>query len=159
LSIGIVELNERVKGINKNALLIEAVEINKEKLIKLNQQQLLQGLDATGKKIQPKYVKNAKGNISRYAIKKNQQNSAPGLETPDLNLTGFLFSEMDIAIGVPNDKEYTITSFASYAKYLFKNSGFQNYGDVFNLMSDSQKKAIILVTNTFNKLWKQKVFG
>ena len=119
--------------------------INKEALIKLNQQQLLQGLDTKGQKLSPKY------SSLKYATKKAAQNPAPGLFNPDLNLSGLMFKEMDLKI---SGSEYDIDSNVSYIEYLTK------YKDKFGLTPENEREeARILVTNTFIFLWKQKVFG
>jgi len=154
MALTILEINKRIRSIDIEALMIKAVEINKDAIIKLNKGQLLKGLNAKGQKITPKYKRDKDGNISKYAIKKNIQNAAPGLETPDLFLSGLMFSEMDLITGIPSDKEYSITSFVEYLKFLIP-----KYGDVFNLTKESLKEAKILVTNTYKVLWKQRVFG
>ena len=126
----------------------QAVEMNEKQILALNKKQLLQGIDSTGAKIKPKYKKDKKGDVSRYARKKAKMNPVPGLETPDLRLSGEMYREMDLVVGIPNDREYTITSYVDYLKYLIP-----KYGDVFNLTKENTDKLMEKITNDFLKLW------
>ena len=129
----------------------QAVEMNEKQILALNKKQLLQGIDATGAKIKPKYKRDKKGDVSRYAHKKAQMNPTPGLETPDLRFSGEMYREMDLVAGIPNDKEYTITSYVDYLKYLIP-----KYGDVFNLTKENVEKLKKKITNDYLKLWAKK---
>ena len=147
----ILELNKRIKSIDKLLLMQQTIEMNEKEIIDLNRQQLSKGIDATGGKIKPKYKRDKKGDVSRYARKKAQMNPTPGLETPDLKLSENLYSEMDLVVGIPNDKAYSITSYVDYLKYLIP-----KYGDVFNLTKENVEKLKKKITNDYLKLWVKK---
>src|SRR5579862_6482787 len=67
------------------AIVQEALEEKKQEYIRLNLEQLYEGLGSDGQKLTPKYRSN------KYARVKNEMNPAPGLGTPDFYVTGQLY--------------------------------------------------------------------
>lgn len=94
--------------IDPYVILAELVIKHSTKILEAQKEQLKSGRNADGKKITPKYASKS------YGLAKNKMNSLPGLGTPDLFLTGELYRRLDLIVGVPNDKEYTIFSDVDY---------------------------------------------
>jgi len=102
------QLHKKVKAIDLDVLKSQAFDTVKPKIIKLNQQQLLFGLNGRGQSITPSY------SSIFTARAKHKQNSKPGLWTPDLFKSGDMFSEMEVVQGIPNDKSYVLISNVPY---------------------------------------------
>ena len=98
--------------INVELLAVQAIEENESDIVERNQEQLSRGTDNSGKKIKPKYKSKA------YSKRKNKLNSAAGFGTPDLKVTGDLYSEIGITIeGQGMDTDVITTSFNEKMKY------------------------------------------
>ena len=80
------EILEELEQLDIDALVRESVEEVSTEYIKKNLDQLYEGLNSEGQKILPRYRSN------KYARVKNEMNSAPGLGTPDLFLTGAFYA-------------------------------------------------------------------
>jgi hypothetical protein len=83
--------NKYMAAIN-GSLLSDAIMATDIELIDVNQGNLMEGMNALGLKIEPKY-KNPK-----YALKKEQKNSFPGYGTPDLYVTGSFHEKIELFI-------------------------------------------------------------
>jgi len=104
----IFEIAGKMERINLNILAAQAIEENEDDINKRNREQLEKGTDRNGKKIKPKYKSKS------YAKRKNKMNSAAGLGTPDLKVTGQLHDEIGVIVeGV----DVFVTSFDEKMKY------------------------------------------
>lgn len=78
----------------------KSINDNKKDIIQAQQDQLSAGIRGDGKKIKPDY--------SPSTAKKK------GFKTPNLFDTGDMYKGLDITVGIPNDKSYSITSDVDY---------------------------------------------
>jgi hypothetical protein len=140
----IVKQYKNLKKINAIKLLHKSIDNNKKAIADGQREQLKFGLDSEGKKIKPDYHDDV------YADKKSNMNSLPGFGTPDLNLTGEMYKNIDVLAGVPNDKEYTIFSDVEYFPFLN-----ERYDTAFGLSKKNIKNNIPQVNNDFLKMFHQ----
>jgi hypothetical protein len=89
--------------------------------------QLEKGEQSTGEKITPTY------GSGYYAGIKNAMNPKPGYGTPDIKLTGALYSEIDISV---DEENYNIFSKVPYAT----SPSILKYGDNLLRLSDQSKE-------------------
>ena len=119
---------------------IEVIIDDNKELIKLNQEQLKdEHKTALDQPITPQYSKN-------YADFK-------GFKTPDLYLTGDMFSEM--SIGTTKNNQYYIDSSVDYTKKLKE----QYTEKIFGIAPSKQSKAKDITTKELSKAYKQAVFS
>lgn len=123
------EAYRREKAIDLDLLQVEALELVSPKIVNLIQDQLLKGQTSKGSLIIPSYASKS------YSLRKYKQNKKPGLWTPDLFKEGNMFREMDVVIGIPNDKEYSIISYVPYFNKLQK-----KYKKAFGLQEQNDSK-------------------
>jgi hypothetical protein len=109
-----------MKKIKLSDIAAPAIEKNKKKILDAQREQLSEGKRGDGKNITPIYS-------DAYAKKK-------GFKTPDLKLSGDMYKQMDIIVGVPNDSEYTIFSDVEYFPKLN-----ERYDKAFELNKPSKK--------------------
>lgn len=76
------DLRDGIRKVNFNSMVVNAADKTKDKLVQFNREQLLQGRDSRGLLLSPEYAS------FNYALRKYQQNAAPGFGNPDLYLTG-----------------------------------------------------------------------
>lgn len=123
------EVYERIQAIDLDVLQAEALESVSDKALMFQKQQLLRGETSKKGRIIPSYAS------LPFAKQKHKQNSAPGLWTPDLFKSGDMFNELDLVIGIPNDKSYSFISYVPYFNKLLK-----KYKFAFGLQKDSIEK-------------------
>jgi hypothetical protein len=113
-----LDLLERLNRIDPNEVAAQAIESTKPELVNLQEDQMMQGLNAKGEKI-GRYRSQA------YARRKNQMNPLPGFGVPDLRLTGSFHRGLGAIV---QENSTTLTSDDSKADALAK-----KYGDIFGL--------------------------
>lgn len=131
----IFQLDKKFQAIDIDMEMAEVLESESDTILNLNKEQLKSGLNSKAKKITPKYKS------PYYSRKKNRMNPTAGYGTPDIELSGELKKEMDLVVGVPNDKSYSIVSYVNYAKYIVA-----AYEYIFGLTPRNTEK--VRVTNT-----------
>lgn len=125
----IAEMNRRLQRVNLRRELPVIVEDNADVIAETVRGQLRRGEDGTGNKITPDYLSD------QYAKLKNQLNAAPGLFTPDLNLTGSHYAGISLESVTP--KLFTIGSTDS------KSAALQaKYGPIYALSPKSWEALI-----------------
>lgn len=102
------EMWQALEELNLKEVVLEAIEDHKEEYVKLNLEQLYQGLNPEGEKITPEYVEGP------YRRKKARMNAGPGEGTPDFFLSGEMYEQT--AAQMDND-DITIGSEVEYAQY------------------------------------------
>lgn len=80
--MGFIDIQKRIKSLNKESLLKNAINEHTGEAIELNKDQLLHGIGEDGRKLTPQYSN------PLYAAKKASQNPLPGFGVPDLILSG-----------------------------------------------------------------------
>lgn len=80
--MGFIDIQKRIKSLDKAAMIKKAVNANSDEAISLNKEQLKHGIGIDGAKLTPEYSN------PLYAAKKNAQNPKAGFGTPDLLLKG-----------------------------------------------------------------------
>jgi hypothetical protein len=116
----IVKQARNISKLSLSTITEKSINDNKNDIIKAQQEQLSTGTRGDGKKIKPDYSPNT-------AAKK-------GFKTPNLFDTGDMYKGLDIIVGVPNDKEYTMFSDVDYFPKLN-----ETYDKAFELFKPSQK--------------------
>jgi hypothetical protein len=127
------EFNNKLHNLDVDLLKLEVLDEESNTILALNKEQMSRGENYKGQKITPKYKS------PYYARKKNRLNPAPGLGTPDIEVSTNLKDEMDIV--TPTKKIYNIVSFVGYVKYVIP-----RYDGVFGLQQKNLNK--VQVTNT-----------
>ena len=89
----ISSLSEKFNSLNTDKIIDESINETKDEFKAINKQQLKSGFTNTGGKVAPKY------RSKKYASAKNQMNSLPGLDNPDLYLTGAFYEGIDVEVG------------------------------------------------------------
>ena len=102
------DMLDALEALNLKEVVLEAIEDHKEEYVKLNLQQLYDGLNPEGEKITPEYVQGP------YRRKKARMNSAPGEGTPDFFLDGNMYDETHAEV---DEEEIEIKSDVEYAQY------------------------------------------
>ena len=102
------EMWTALEELNLKEVVLEAIEDHKEDYVKLNLEQLYQGLNPEGEKITPEYVEGP------YRRKKARMNSAPGEGTPDFFLSGEMYEETHADV---DGEDIEIKSDVNYAQY------------------------------------------
>lgn len=116
----IVNQYRNINKINIAAIVEKSINDNKNDIIKAQQEQLKTGTRGDGKKITPKYSKSTE--------------KRKGFKTPNLFDTGDMYAGMDLIVGVPNDKEYSIFSDVDYFPKLN-----EKYDKAFDLFKADKK--------------------
>jgi hypothetical protein len=124
------------KKLNIDVILANNIDKHKKIIIDQQKEQLKFGQGSDGKKITPEYASD------NYAFDKNQQNSLAGFGTPDLNLSGDMYSGLDLLVGIPNDESYSIFSDVTYFNDLQ-----DKYKTAFDLSSKSLKVVRPVINN------------
>ena len=136
----LIQMSQRVKGINLQKIYEETIVQEEETILNLNREQLLEGKTNKGQKIKPKYKS------LPYANKKKKLNPKAGFKTPDLKLSGGLHSKLELK---NKSGVFTFDTDVPYKKYVIP-----KYDDVLGLSLDSQK---IFVNNEFIKEYNEKI--
>jgi hypothetical protein len=102
------DMIDALEQLNLKEIVLEAIEDHKEEYVKLNLEQLYQGLNPEGEKITPEYVEGP------YRRKKARMNSQPGEGTPDFFLSGSMYEETHAEV---DEEEIEIKSDVPYAEY------------------------------------------
>lgn len=89
----IAALKRGLAKVDLPRLIVSSIESTADEYIALNQGQLKRGLDKDGDEITPGYK------LIEYAIRKHEQNAAPGFGVPDLFLTGAFYRAFTIRVG------------------------------------------------------------
>ena len=93
-----------MSNLNIAELMRSTIDDNKKKILDAQREQLSEKKRGDRRLIIPKYTR-------AYADKK-------GFKNPDLKASGDLYANLDLQIGVPNDKEYSIYSDVDYFAYV-----------------------------------------
>lgn len=94
-----------------------------DEIVRLNtQEQLLEGVDSTGKKITPKYKRR------RYAVAKNRINPKAGLGTPDFKVKGDFYKGFYVKPIKDNKASFEIDSSDFKTEFIVKRSGKEVFG-------------------------------
>lgn len=100
----LAEIWDSLESLDLREVVADAIEEQKQQYVKMNLEQLYQGLNPDGGKIEPKY------RSRKYASAKADMNPAPGEGTPDFYLTGSLYEQTEaevqgdeLVIGSPVD--------------------------------------------------------
>lgn len=80
--MGFIDIQKRIKSINKGSLLKNAIQVHKDEAVEMNVDQLRRGIGIDGNKLTPEYTS------PLYAAEKAAQNPLPGFGVPDLILRG-----------------------------------------------------------------------
>jgi hypothetical protein len=102
------DMLDALEELNLKEVVLEAIEDHKEDYVKLNLEQLYQGLNPQGEKITPEYVEGP------YRRKKARMNSAPGEGTPDFKLSGDSYDETHAEV---DEDEIEIKTDTEYFQY------------------------------------------
>lgn len=89
----IKDLKRGLAKIDLPRIIVSSIESTADEYIALNHTRLKKGLDKDGDEITPGYK------ILEYAIRKHDQNAAPGFGVPDLFLTGAFYRAFTIKVG------------------------------------------------------------
>lgn len=81
-----------LEALNLGEIVEDAIQEKKQNYLKVNLDQLYEGLNSDGQKIQPKY------RSQKYAKAKAEMNPLPGEGTPDFYLTGELYRQSTIEV-------------------------------------------------------------
>lgn len=142
---GINEMIRRIKSIDHNAIIEEAIARNPEALVNLQRQQMLKGERRTGKKI-------GKYKNTLYAKKKFEQNSLAGFGFKDEKLTG----DFQKAIFADTRKGHVVlTSADSKLQSIVDRDGW----DIFGLNKISIKEYSPILRNDSVKIIKALMNG
>lgn len=136
------EMWNALEELNLKEVVLEAIEDHKEEYVKLNLEQLYQGLNPEGEKITPEYVEGP------YRRKKARMNSAPGEGTPDFKLSGDLYDETAVQV---DNEDLTIGSEVEYAQYVEQRWG---NAEIWGLSPDNHEE---FVQETLQPLIVEKV--
>lgn len=120
-----LDLLDSLSNLNVEVEVKTAIAATANHMVDLNVQQLINGIDATGSKIKPKYQS------EQYAKEKNARNPLPGMWTPDLINTGDYVASIQVDVGSDD-----IEHFATDEK---ADSLAEKYGDILGLDPTSQE--------------------
>ena len=102
----ILNLLEKVRALDTEQVIINAVTETKDEITQENKQQLFSGLDDNDN-----VIGDSKPYASaNYAFEKYQKNPIPGLGNPDLDDTGAFYAGMTIDISGSTIKQYSTDS-------------------------------------------------
>lgn len=136
------EMWTALEELNLKEVVLEAIEDHKEDYVKLNLDQLYQGLNPEGEKITPEYVEGP------YRRKKARMNSAPGEGTPDFFLSGEMYEETHADV---DGEDIEIKSDVNYAQY---NEQRWGNAEIWGLSPDNHEE---FVQETLQPLIVEKV--
>jgi hypothetical protein len=102
------DMLDALEELNLKEVVLEAIEDHKEEYVKLNLEQLYQGLNPQGEKITPEYAP------TYYRKKKARMNPTPGEGTPDFKLSGDSYEETHAEV---DQDEIEIKTETEYFKY------------------------------------------
>jgi len=105
---------------------------NRDILVKMNKDQLIEGQNTLGGKIKPSYTS------TDYAVMKSKMNNLAGFSTPDLLLTGEFYRGMEAIV---ESGEWFITSDDEKTPFLT-----DKYEDIFGLTEQSENSVKPLFT-------------
>lgn len=108
-------LLKKLKAFNVDQAIDNAIEEHTADYLVLQKDQLLRGLNSSGGNIKPQYAD------PYYARKKNRMNSLPGLNNPDLKLTGARNEAMTVKL--EGKEALKLDSDVEYNKYLEEQYG------------------------------------
>jgi len=130
------------EALDIKTVVLEAIEDHKEQYVKLNLEQLYQGLNPEGEKITPEYVQGP------YRRKKARMNTQPGEGTPDFYLTGGMYDQTHAQV---DEEKIEIKSDVEYAQY-----NEQRWGDaeIWGLDPDNHEE---FVQETIQPLILEKI--
>lgn len=143
--MGVRELYNKVKSLDIERCKEQAVEENKDLLVKLNQSQLRFGRTFKDRNIEPRYS-------AAYLKRKQKLSSyiAPD-GIPDLYLHGDFYGGMDVAV---ESGEYDIISWDEKSQFLHA-----RYDDLLGLTDENIEKAKVIVTKRFCELVKDNLMN
>lgn len=143
--MGLRDFYNKVKSLDIERMKEQAVEENKELIVKLNQSQLKLGRTSKDRNIEPRY--------SPAYLKRKQKLSsyiAPD-GIPDLYLHGDFYGGMDVTV---ESGKYDIISWDDKSQFLHA-----RYDDIFGLSDESIEKAKVIVTKRFCELVKDNLIS
>lgn len=141
---GFLELDARIKAVDRETLKELAVEENSANIAKLNAEQMLEGLTAESKPIRPKY--------SPAYLKRKRRMGYSLDGTPDLKYSGAFQGDMDAIV---HNGEYNLTSYDEKTQMLRKRYG----EEIFGLSEDNIEKAQVGVTNSYLSLYSRNILN
>jgi hypothetical protein len=143
--ITVQQLRDRIQQVSVPRIVEYSAEEQREGLADINREQLLQGIESSGNKISPEYASKS------YARRKQSMNSAPGLGTPDLKLTGEFHRQL---IAKVSEEEIVFSSRDEKNDRLVSKYG----EDIFGFTDDGRTKAGKLIHQRF-KHWYTDATG
>lgn len=141
----VLELDKKLKAVNKDLLKTQAAEENKEYLADLNKIQLTEGKTTKNTAIKPSYS-------PKYAAFKQSLGTLAPFGTPDLKLSGAFHKGIEY---VAEGNQYYAISQDEKTRFLVAPVG--RYDNILGLSKENQQKATIKVTKSFVKLWKKSI--
>ena len=139
----IFQIANKIKSINLDLLMEDAIRANEDNINKLNREQLEKGINSEGQKITPKYKSDV------YAKRKQKLNSLPSFGTPDLKITGNLHDEIGVIV---EGRDVFINSFDPKVKF----KSIKQYDNLFGLTKENKSKNRNINNRTLVKLFKQE---
>jgi hypothetical protein len=133
----VIKQVKNFEKLNANAILANNINKHKKLIVDQQKEQLKFGQGSDGKKITPSYASDD------YAFTKNQKNALAGFGNPDLNLSGDMYSGLDLLVGVPNDNSYSFFSDVTYFNDLK-----DKYKTAFGLSAKSLKVVRPIINNS-----------